>query len=228
MERPWGRTIDAADDPALVVLPLLRKWNWARPQVDPVLMLGWIGVAFLSGALPWRPAVFVTGDKATGKSTLQRVVKAILGDWLVQSVNTTAAGIYQKIGHDSRPVALDEMEAKANSTRSKAVLELARQATSGGVMLRGGDKHQGVEFEARSAFLFSAINAPPLEPQDLSRLALLRLMKSTGDAPVIDEQRLALSGQMILRRLIDNWARLPAVKAAIEPFMSTAPRPCRP
>lgn len=216
LERPWGRTIDPADDPALVVLPLLRKWNWARPHVDPVLMLGWIGVAFLSGALPWRPAVFVTGDKATGKSTLQRVVKAILGDWLVQSVNTTAAGIYQKIGHDSRPVALDEMEAKANSTRSKAVLELARQATSGGVMLRGGDKHQGVEFEARSAFLFSAINAPPLEPQDLSRLALLRLMKSTGDAPLIDEQRLALSGQMILRRLIDNWSRLPAVKAAIE------------
>lgn len=216
LERPWMRSIDLADDPALVVLPLLRKWNWGRPEVDPVLMLGWIGVAFLSGALPWRPAVFLTGDKSTGKSTLQRMLKAILGGWLVQSVNTTAAGIYQKVGHDSRPVALDEMEAKANSSRAKAVLELARQATSGGVMLRGGDKHTGVEFEARSAFMFSAINAPPLEPQDLSRMALLRLMKTTGDAPEIDEQRLAMSGQMILGRLIHNWPRLPAVKAAID------------
>ena len=56
----------------------------------------------------------------------------------------------------------------------------------------------------------------PDQVLDLSRLALLRLMKSTGEAPVIDEQRLALSGQMILRRLIDNWGSLPAVKAAFD------------
>lgn len=216
LRRPWGRLIDAADDPARVVLPLLRKWNWGRPEVDPVLMLGWIGVAFLSGALPWRPAVFVTGDKATGKSTLQRVIKSILGDWLVQSVNTTAAGIYQHVGQDSRPVALDEFEAKANSARTKSVLELARQGTSGGQGLRGGDKHTGHSFEIRSAFFMSAINAPPMEPQDYSRFALLRLMRTSGDKLEIDEQRLALSGQTILRRLIDNWHRLWTVRAAID------------
>ena len=72
-------------------------------------------------------------------------------------------------------IAVDELESEADVRKQKAVLKLARLASSGAAMLRGGDRHKGVEFNARSAFLFSSINAPPLEPQDLSRMALLRL-----------------------------------------------------
>ena len=41
-------------------------------EVDPVLLLGWIGAAFLGGALPWRPAVYLTGDAATGNRRCRR------------------------------------------------------------------------------------------------------------------------------------------------------------
>lgn len=200
---------DAPFNPARMLRSTLRTWNWVRPEVDPHLLLGWIGAGFLGGALPWRPMAFLTGDKGTGKSTLQALLKNLFGDWLVQSTDTTAAGIYQHIGLDSVPVAVDELEAEADNKKVVAVLKLARQASSGGVMLRGGDRHNPVEFKARSAFIFSSINAPPLKPQDLSRMALLRLDKLVaGQAvPALDPQAFQMIGQCVLTRLMTEWGR---------------------
>ena len=213
---PWPEKISASESPARLLLPLLRSWNWERPEVDAILLLGWIGAAFLGGALPWRSAVFITGDKATGKSTLQHLIKLLFGEWLVQAADTSAAGIYQRLGQDSLPVAVDELESESDVRRQKAVLKLARLAASGALMLRGGDRHQGIEFLARSCFLFSSINAPPLEPQDLSRMALLKLRRlSAGQAaPVLDPQQLAMQGRMLLRRLVDQWSRFSETFAA--------------
>jgi hypothetical protein len=206
---PWPSLVTDKENPAGWLLELFSSWQWARPDVDPVLLLGWIGAAHMGAALPWRPAAFITGDKATGKSTLQHVVKCIFGDALIQSADTSAAGIYQHVGQDCLPVAVDELESESDVRKQKAVLKLARLAASGALMLRGGDRHSGVEFQARSAFLFSSINTPPLEPQNLSRMAILRLARFPAGqaAPVLDEQAIANAGRMILRRLIDQWDR---------------------
>ena len=213
---PWPEKISAAESPARLLLPLLRSWNWERPEVDPVLLLGFIGAAFLGGALPWRPSVFVPGDKATGKSTLQLLLKLLFGEWLVQAADTSAAGIYQRLGQDSLPVAVDELESESDVRRQKAVLKLARLAASGALMLRGGDRHQGIEFQARSCFLFSSINTPPLEPQDLSRMGILKLRRLPAGqpAPALDPQLLAMQGRMLLRRLVDQWPRFSETFAA--------------
>lgn len=204
---PWPERIPDDQRPARYLLPILRSWKWVRPEVDPLMMLGWFGVAMLGGALPWRPTVFITGDKATGKSTLQEVVKMLLGDILVQAADTSAAGIYQHVGMDSVPVAVDELEGEADPRKQKSIIKLARLASSGAVMLRGGGEHTGVEFQARSAFLFSSINRPPLEPQDLSRLALLQLEKFDKETTsiVLDYKRLELCGRQMLRILAENF-----------------------
>lgn len=209
LPRPWPRPIEAAENPAKLLMPMLRTWNFARPDVDAHLLLGWIGAAFLGAALPWRPIVYVIGDAGTGKSTLQEFIKSLLGEWLIQTVETTAAGIYQHVGHDCVPIAVDEFEGKADNRAAGKVLELARQACSGGLMLRGGDRHTGVQFEARSTFLFSSINTPPLKPQDLSRMAVLRLQKLKPGVPPpeLDKQVLGNIGRMILRRMLDQWPR---------------------
>lgn len=206
---PWPQVVEVEHNPARLLRPLLRTWSWARPEVDPHLLLGWIGAAFLGGALAWRPTVYITGDKATGKSTLQQLIKGLLGDYLIQAVDTTGAGIYQHIGNDSLAIAVDELEGEADVRKAKAVLKLARIAASGGLMLRGGDRHNPVEFRARSCFLFSSINTPPLEPQDLSRMALLRLhrLPEGATSPALDVPNLALVGRMILRRLVEEWHR---------------------
>jgi hypothetical protein len=203
---PWPAPIADAETPALDILAALRTWTWERPVLDPVLMLGWLGAALLGGALPWRPTVFLTGGKGRGKSTLQGIVKALLGSTLHATADTTAAGIYQRVRQDSLPVAVDELEADDDNRKVVAVVKLARLASSGAEMFRGGQDHEGVQFRARNSFLFSSINTPPLEPQDKSRMAVLQLgkvdPKRTAAAVLTNPDML---GRQLLRRLMDRF-----------------------
>ncbi len=209
LARPWPAKEELPLNAARILRVELRKWNWQRAEVDQHLLLGWLGCAFLGAALPWRPMIFITGDKGTGKSTLQALIKGVLGDWLVQAADATAAGIYQSIGMDCLAVALDELEAEADNKKDAAVLGLARKASSGAAMLRGSADHNAFEFQARSAFLFSSINAPPLPPQDLSRMGLLRLQKLVPGsvAPALDPTSLGMLGRVLMRQLINQWPR---------------------
>ena len=211
---PWPDAVTDSHTPAHDLVTGYRSWNWMRP-IDPLLFLGWQANAMLGGALDWRACTFVTGDKAVGKSSLQMLNKALFGPALHATADTTAAGIYQRVGQDSLPVAVDELEADARPARVEAVVQLARLASSGAVMFRGGSDHVGTEFQARNAFFFSSINPPPLAPQDRSRMAILRLSRldplSSGDAvPVFNMDAI---GPMLLRRLMDQWPNHAALYA---------------
>lgn len=202
--RPWEMPIAREESPALSILEDLRTWKWERPYLDPVLFLGWLVSALMGGALDWRPIVFTTGGAGVGKSTLHKIVEAILGDSLIALVDTTAAGIYQHVKQDSLPVTVDELEAKRGSTRATSVIELARLAASGGKMARGGQNHDGTTFQARSSFMFSAILPPPMGNQDKTRMAVLNLKKldrGHGREPVVRET----DGRMLLRQIMDGW-----------------------
>ena len=216
LARPWPGPIDDQRNPARLLRPLLASWTWSRPDVDPQLLLGWIGNAFLGPALSWRANAYITGDAGMGKSMLQALIKSLLGDWLIQTTNTTAAGIYQHVGQDGLAVAVDEFEGKDDNRQAKKLLELARQASSGGQGLRGGDRGTGSEFVIRSAFLFSSINTPPLEPQDMSRFALLKLQRLRADIPALklDIPNLGIIGRTVLRRLAAQFHRYEETLAA--------------
>lgn len=212
---PWSTPVTDAQMHETDVWAALQTFTWDRPEVDPVLVLGWLAAAYLGGALPWRPMLFVVGDKGVGKSSLQALVKGVLGAALHQTADTTPAGIYQKVRQDSLPVGVDELEAGADNSRVLGVVKLARLAASGGVMFRGGSNHSGTTFTARNCFFMSAINMPPVPPQDLSRMALINLRprdprQASVALPVIQED---VVGRMMLRRLVDNWPSFPALYA---------------
>lgn len=199
----------AAED----LLEHLGTWNWARPY-DARLLFGWTISSMMAGALKVRPLTWITGEKETGKSSLvgeNGVIHQLFGSGILMTANTTAAGLYQKIGYDSLPVAVDEIEAKRGNQKTEAVIELARQAYSGGMVLRGGADHEGKEFRAMCPVLFGSILIPPLMPQDLSRMALLNLRPFPlgVSAPVVAEGRFAEIGRILLRRVLDRWQHWP-------------------
>lgn len=206
------------------LMEIIQTWRFARPSLDPTLCLGWLGAAVLSAALKWRPMVFIIGDKATGKSTFQEFVQELLGDMLIQTADTSAAGIYQRVGFDGLPVAVDEIEAEADPRKTTAVIKLARLASSGALMLRGGQDHKGVEFNARSCFLFSAINPPPLGPQDYSRMAIINFRRLTpgGTAPDLRPKRMKELGRRLIRRLVDRWEDFDLVLQDFQSAMTLA------
>ena len=65
--------------PGQVLMKDLLTWNWARPEIDARLMLGWTACAMVGGALRWRPYIFTTGDAGSGKTTLVKFAEVVLG-----------------------------------------------------------------------------------------------------------------------------------------------------
>lgn len=209
---PWSQPVPHEDNPAAELCRMFRTWTMDRGEVDAMLLMGWLGVAMLGGALDWRPSAFIVGEAGTGKSELIKLLKTVLGRGMISTTNATEAGLYQHVGHDSLPIWIDELESDDNPDQAKKVLKMARDTASGSVRIRGGADHKGVEFQARSAFGFSGINPPPIPPANLTRLAIIQLgplVTADGIAPNLSDPE--TTGPRLLRRLVDQWEDLPRI-----------------
>lgn len=201
----------SADDPAQHIRQAFECWRWARPQIDPTIGLGMIGCLMMGGALSWRPFFWATGSRAWGKSTLQTLIGLLLGGktGLVQSSDATRSAITSRLGHSSLPVALDELEPDdSNPGREKAIIELARVASSGGEWMRGSADQKGVSGNIQSTFLASSILIPgSMKPQDRSRLVILALEPPLEGAapPPMQPEIWRKRGAVLKRLLIDRW-----------------------
>jgi hypothetical protein len=197
--------------PAQKILDHLESWNWRRGETDAYLLLGWIGAGMLGAALHWRPVCWITGGRGTGKSSLQDVIRWLMGSsGLLQSADATPAAIRQTLKFSSLPVAIDEAEPDEGGSKTLAgLVTLARIAASGASGHRGGSDHQAAQFTLRSCLLFSSILMPPLLPQDRSRMAILELdeLPQGSAPPPLTEREIGELGRRLRRRLADQWPR---------------------
>lgn len=207
---PTKENVEIAAKYAGQLLTLIASWRWRRPDIDSILMLGWLAAGKLGGALDWRPLVWVTGGSNTGKSTLQALVKSYLNGGMIWVTDSTQAYVQQRLGHSSLPILLDEMESEEDNRKNNAMVKLARQASSGGRIGRGGSDHKAVDFTVQSAFMFSSILIPPLLPQDRSRIAVLELQEFNSNTGFkIDHAFLQEAGLVAMTRLIAMWKKVP-------------------
>lgn len=203
---------DLAADPVPELRALLSTWNWARPDIDPMICLGMIGIQMLGGALDWRPTFWLTGARAAGKSTFQKLIELLHGPkGMVQSSDATKSGITARLGHSSLPVGLDELEpGDEGSGKEKAIIDLARIASSGGQWFRGTADQKGASGNVYSAFMFSSILIPgALNAADLSRLIILSLNSFAEDAPAPPPLRAETwrkRGAALKRILMSRWS----------------------
>jgi hypothetical protein len=220
--KEWGEI----EGPGARVMERLTTWNFARPFVDPVLILGDICCAMLGAALQWRPMMVLTGGTSTGKSTLIGGLKAIIGlDAIVTSGNATQAAIARKVGNTTKPVILDEFEQgsdEESNRRVNAMLELAILASSGETLDRGTPGAETHTFQARNCFIFSAINLPGMKPQFLNRIFVIEVQPLDDALPPAPDEanewgrveevwgsldRLEKVGRELRGRLLDQWPR---------------------
>jgi hypothetical protein len=201
--------------PAEELLGLLRTWSFQGGETDVRLILGWIAAAMVGGALHWRPSIWITGGRGSGKSTLHKLLTGLFSGGVIAVADATEAGLRQSLGYDTLPVMVDELEAGENINSIAGVIRFARISASGGELVRGGVDHKATRFVARSCFMFSSIKVPPLPPQDRSRIVVMRLGNlRAGVPPMLDAKSLADLGARLLRRIVDQWGRLPQALAA--------------
>jgi len=173
------------DVDALEILKFFELFNWNSPSAA-YLLFGWVVTAVICGVLEWRPHLFLSGAKNTGKTTIVNALIAILEPIaIVLDGQSTEAGIRQKVGADSRPVILDEFESDQDVARMKRVIKLIRSASSANyAMARGTPEGKVLEFTLRSSFMLAAINPMATTTADQSRTVVLPLSKHNNDKKI--------------------------------------------
>jgi hypothetical protein len=207
----------AGKDVGQAILACLQTWNWARKDMAAHLLLCWVGAALLGGALRIRPNGWIVGPSGAGKTTLQKFLQELMGDWGVFTEDATEAGVRQLLDQDTLAVMFDEIEAEEDSRDTvMRIVRLARLSYSGASALRGTSEQTAKQFVARSCFLFSSIHHHELPEQDRNRIAILKLAKFGKDADGIGPAQFLVPpqsrewGDQLRRRLIEQWPRFDA------------------
>lgn len=207
--RPASDTQD--DSVGEAVLAIMDKWRFKRSELSKRLLLGWSGAAMIAGALPVRPAVWLTGNRGTGKTTFMETCVCGLfdgGESILRSTNTTAAGVWQMLGYDCIPVQLDEAEPSLDNRKLQQLVEMMRTSYSGGDVQRGSAEGAAHQYPVRSSFMFGSINVMPLRAQDRSRCAVIEFDRLPKGQPLIfDAGEMPVLGRRMLRRMCDSWER---------------------
>ncbi len=193
---------------------IVQAMNWTT-AVDRMLFAGFLVLAPVCGALAWRPHLWLTGQRGSGKSwALENIVTPLLGHAaLVVQGNSTEAGIRQQLRQDARPIIFDEAEAESMAGRSRMqhVLELARQSSSDShaQIAKGTASGKALTYRIRSMFLLGSINVGLTQAADRSRFSVLSLTKP--DRGAAGRKQFETLSALVNATLTDDWcARLRA------------------
>lgn len=173
------------NDDAKKLIGICEGFNWENP-LSGKLLAGWCVIAGICGMLDWRPHIWITGGSNTGKTTATKVVRSMLKPFSRSfGGGGTEAGIRRSIQKDAIPVIIDEAEGENKRQREKvkAILFLARQASSGDIIAMAGRDGQVEEFIARSCFCFSSINPSIDSEPDQTRVTQLTLVPDYSGSP---------------------------------------------
>ncbi len=170
------------------LMKIFQLLKWKNP-ISAILAAGWTTIAPLSGALGWRPHIYIDGEKGSGKSWVNdAVIKPALGGCAIRiGSGSTEAGLRRMIGTAARPIVMDEMEGEDKKQREirQAILLMARKASSGESMVIADSSGKGTMiFKIYSMFSMSSINTGVTQGADLSRFSHLQLLKNTSATSV--------------------------------------------
>ena len=179
IEGPGQDTL--ADTVAAEIKQIASCFRW-ETQASANLVLGWIVLAPVCGALDWRPHIWVTGPAGSGKTSLLKLfMKPMLGGMFEGATGgTTEAGLRGQLRSDAIPIVFDELEQNEQKDKQQVqnILSLARIASSEGGKIYKGTTNGGVNtFEIRSMFCVSSINVALVQRADLDRFCVLSLRK---------------------------------------------------
>jgi hypothetical protein len=99
-----------------------------------------------------------------------------------------------------------------------------RGPADGGFARRGGQSGQPTSYQLRCSFIFSAINNPLHLAQDLSRVAILRLMPLAAGKTKAPALAIETTGRILLAIIMREWPRFEALR---EEYMGALAAPRR-
>lgn len=169
------------DEEGKTVADFIWAHSWKRKE-DAFLCLGLVTQAILSGYLHFRAHGWINAPAGTGKTTLRKSIELLIGGVAryFKGLETTDAGLRQKLESDSCPVIFDEADSDnaAKTANMGRILALLRTATDGDVgITKGGADGKSVTYLMRNAFLLFSVRSMIEKASEQSRIFELELEK---------------------------------------------------
>jgi len=203
--------------------------NFER-EIDKILFIGWCVIAPVCGALKWRPHLWLTGKRGSGKSWIFReIVRPMLGKTaLPLQGETTSAGIRQLVRIDALNPVIDESfkEDSGDISRLQDIISLARLASSedGGTIAKGTVGQSGRTFTIRGCFAFASVTDTLQQSSDKTRFAVINILERNAPERFAELKRmvpLLMNRENIAKLHSRTLTNLRTIKKNIETF-STA------
>jgi hypothetical protein len=182
----------AADaETAQQVERMFARWNWWNVGEERVFTGLW-AAGLLGAAITWRPHGLIVGPTGSGKSTLLDLYCAVSP--LAMPVNDyTAAGLRQLLTDRAAPLVLDEADEDVETMgRLQQVISLLRRATGGqgARVVRGTSEGDARSYSFMSPAILGSVLAPPLMPQDATRITKMELRRIPDDTKPLEIDRM--------------------------------------
>lgn len=173
------------------IMKICQNFNF-KTKADTIKLLSWAVLAPFGGALKWRPAILVTGESGSGKSTvIENIVQPISKYTPASGSESTEPGIRQMMANDSTSILLDEAENKGvkDRERLKSIFSLMRVSTTDNAppIIKGSTGGKSMSFMVRAMFGFSAINATIDNSADDNRIIRINFIIKDNFTQFVDD-----------------------------------------
>ena len=170
---------------------MFAKWHWWHPGEERVFTGLW-AAGLLGAVIGWRPHGLLVGPPGSGKSTLLELYAA-LSPLAMQVNDYTAAGVRQLLTGRAAPLILDEADEDPETMgRLQQVISLLRRASGGegARVVRGTGDGKAMQSTFMSPAMLGSVLAPPLMPQDATRITRMELIRIPEGAPTLPVERM--------------------------------------
>lgn len=201
-----------------LILNLVRTVRWEK-DISGDILAGWMMNATIPGMLDWRPHIWMSGNRGTGKSkVMEKIIAPILGPFCRKmSHSTTLPGILQEIDGASVSIVMDEMESNAEKSKriTAEMIDVARKISSDAGYRRvtspNGRKRVQI---CVSMMCFISISVGLAQASDRSRFTVLPLRipadksKMSMNYRLMEELSAAIPkdlGEKIYYYMLEHW-----------------------
>ena len=179
-----GQPLSNAD--CSILLQATHNIAWARKQ-DAIFFSGWLITAMLSGALSWRPHIWLIGGTGAGKSRIYEIIAKVMGGHVTTLAGgTSEAGLRRSVRGSALPLIFDEFELNNNATlvENQKILAFMRQASSDSVaqIIKADGGAGTVSYQPRFCAFVAGIRPSFDNEADRNRFTLIELDKTKQNA----------------------------------------------
>lgn len=179
---------------------------------DAIIVLGWLFSAQIFAALPWRPHIWFTGERGSGKSTILNYIHDCVKFSMITQ-DSTVSGIRQKIVNNAQVIITDEAEPNTEKDRERLqeLLTLARQCStrSSYEVLRGTATGKSLSYNTNANFCMGSIQIAKMGGADTSRFFVIEMDTIEGQS---HEQFIRLENAMNELKFLSDGLFVRAVK----------------